>query len=282
MENENKKISSEEVNNTQDTLHKIEGFGESVFKKIDEKSGVFYFFIAIICFLVFVISIIYFMTKVQFNKETNTYVTKNGRDVYELKLDIVTPYDNSFTSDTEEIELQKETELSSLVFTDMTSYEETENVKINANIPKLNISPELNITEINKMQNKISDIQSKIQTIRTVFEGNNQLNFSYYAHYYKHTLSFGYSYYENFNNTIINEKESFVYSVGKKKMMTFDEYLRSRSISEDKISSAVREIIRREKLKYKYNKKTKEFFIEPTGNITLIIDDKTKITIKIN
>ena len=189
-------------------------------------------------------------------------------------------FTNDFYSNTDDITIEKENEYSSLVYTDFSSIEENENLKINADLPEINISSKLSITEINQAREKIRDINERIQTIRTVFEGNNKLNFDYYAYYYQDTLSFGYSYYENFNNVVSSEDFSFVYNSDKKKTLTLAEYLKTRNANEAKISEVLKEIIRREKLKYKYNKKTNNFYVDSKGDINLIIDKNR--TLKIN
>lgn len=280
MEEKEEVIENVEVNNSkEEVVQKLTNLNEAFFKKIDEKSGVFYFFIAIICFLIFVISIVYFLTKVKYDPETKVYSAKSGKNVYELRLVHETPYSNDFSSDTEDIPIEKDSDLSSLIYTEMTTLEETGNVKFNVSLPKINISSEFKLKDIEKIKNKIIEVNERVQTIRTIFEGDNQLNFNYYAYYYQNALSFGYSYYEDFDNNIVSDRVSFVYDVNRKKVMTFSEYLKSRKISEDKISAAIREIIRREKLKYKYNKRTKFYYIEPDSTINLIIDDNTKISI---
>lgn len=251
----------------------------SFFKKIDEKSGAFYFIIALICFVIFVATMVYSFTKVQFNPEIGTYLVKGGGNVFELQIERKSPYFNEFISDTEDIQVKKENDVSSLIFTDFINYEETDNFKIQANLPKINISSELNIIEFEKIKDKIVDINDRISTIRTVFEGDNQLNFNYYASYYQNTLSFGYSYYENFNNAIVSEKNSLVYDFNRNKTLSFSEYLNSRGFTESKISGAIREVIRREKLKHKYNKRTKFFYVDSGGIINLILNDKSKILI---
>lgn len=263
----------------EETLKKLNNTKNSFFKKLDEKSGVFYLIIAVICLLIFVITIVYFYTRVKFDSETETYIVRDKSRIYELKLENITPYSNDFNTDTEDIILKKENDLSSLIYTEYSSSEQTDNIKINASIPKINISSDFNIKELEKIKEKIVDINDRILTVRTVFEGDNQLNFNYYASYYQNTLSFGYSYYENFNKITTIEKDSFVYNVEKNKMMTFNEYLNSRDMTESKISEAIREIIRREKLKHKYNKKTKFYYIESNGIINLILDDNSKISI---
>lgn len=280
-ENKEKVIKKDGYNQEVSFVQKLVNFNESFFKKVDEKSGVFYFFIAITCFLIFIISLVYFFTKVKFNSETKIYSTKSAKNIYELKLEYDTPYINDFISDTEEINLKKENELSSLVYTEISTNEDTGNVKFNVNLPKINISPEIQVKEIEVVKNKLIDVNNRLQTIRTVFKGNNKLNFSYYAYYYQNTLSFGYSYYENFMDNVTSDNSGFVYDVNKNKILTFNEYLKLRNINEEKLSTAIKEIIRREKLKYKYNKKTKNFYIDSTGIINLMFDEKVRLRIEI-
>ncbi len=283
MENDNKdtdiKVNVSE--SQQERIQKLNNINNSFFKKVDEKSGVFYLVIALVCFIIFVATMVYSFSKLDFDEKTNVYMTKSGNKIYEFRLERSTPYFNNFLTDSEDIIIKKENDLSSLVYTDYISYEETDNFKINASLPKLNISPELKIKEFEKIKDKIIDINDRITTIRTVFEGDNQLNFDYYATYYQNTLSFGYSYYESFNNVIVSDTNSLVFNAEKNKMMSFNEYLKSRSVSESKISEAIREIIRREKLKHKYNKRTKFFYIEPNGSINLIIDGDSRINITV-
>ena len=283
MENDNKdtdiKVNVSE--SQQERIQKLNNINNSFFKKVDEKSGVFYLVIALVCFIIFVATMVYSFSKLDFDEKTNVYMTKSGNKIYEFRLERSTPYFNNFLTDSEDIIIKKENDLSSLVYTDYISYEETDNFKINASLPKLNISTELKIKELEKIKDKIIDINDRITTIRTVFEGDNQLNFDYYATYYQNTLSFGYSYYESFNNVIVSDTNSLVFNAEKNKMMSFNEYLKSRSVSESKISEAIREIIRREKLKHKYNKRTKFFYIEPNGSINLIIDGDSRINITV-
>ena len=271
---ENKEVNS---NLSENNFEKIQ---KSFFEKVDEKSGTFFFIIAILCFVIFVISLVYFATKVRYDKEENFYTAKKGRNIYTFKIEEVNHFTNDFYSNTDDITIEKENEYSSLVYTDFSSIEENENLKINADLPEINISSKLSITEINQAKEKIRDINERIQTIRTVFEGNNKLNFDYYAYYYQDTLSFGYSYYENFNNVVSSEDFSFVYNSDKKKTLTLAEYLKTRNANEAKISEVLKEIIRREKLKYKYNKKTNNFYVDSKGDINLIIDKNR--TLKIN
>ncbi len=253
---------------------------EKIFSIIDKNSKTFYILVGILCFLILVFSFIYFGSRVKFNEETNKYTSKIGKDVFEYNVKTDNIYTNSFLSDTDEIPLIKEQELSSLIFTEISHNEETENFNIQADIPKINISSDLNIKEFNKVKEKLNYINERIQMIRTVFEGNNELKFNYYAYYYQNSLSFGYEYYEKFQNNVISETDSFVYNVDKNRMMSFDEYLKSRQIRETKISAALREIIRREKLKYKYNKRNRNYSIEDDGSINLNIDNTTSINIR--
>lgn len=262
-------------------LKKITDFSEYIFKKIDEKSGFFYLIIAIICFLIFIISLVYFFTKVKFDKKTQTYLTKSDGKVYELKLENDIQYMNDFISDTKDIPFERENKLSSLVFTELSTFEETKNFKFNVYIPKINILLNKKVDDIEEIKQKIIDVNERVNIIRTVFEGNNKLNFKYYAYYYQNALSFGYSYYEDFQNNIIDERRSFVLDANTNQIMTYEEYLKSREIDEKKLSIAIKEIIRREKLKYKYNKKTKDYYINEKGSINLIIDNNKRIEINI-
>ncbi len=278
---EPKYINNESKQNKEGTITKLNRISDSFFKKVDEKSGIFYFIIASICFVVFVSAMIYSINKLKFNEESETYTMKNKGKKIELKLEKESPYFNDFLTDTEEVLIKKENDLSSLVYRDKQHYEETDNVKIRVNLPKINISSELNNKEIKEIQEKIIDINDKISTVRTIFEGNNELNLNYYASYYQNVLSFGYSYYENVNNSVTSENNSFVYDANRNKMISFSEYINSRNISEKKLSDAIKEIIRLEKLKYKYNKKNKSFYIETDGSINLILDNKSKLKITI-
>ena len=217
----------------------------------------------------------------KFDKKTQTYLTKSDGKVYELKLENDIQYMNDFISDTKDIPFERENKLSSLVFTELSTFEETKNFKFNVYIPKINILLNKKVDDIEEIKQKIIDVNERVNIIRTVFEGNNKLNFKYYAYYYQNALSFGYSYYEDFQNNIIDERRSFVLDANTNQIMTYEEYLKSREIDEKKLSIAIKEIIRREKLKYKYNKKTKDYYINEKGSINLIIDNNKRIEINI-
>lgn len=274
-------INGSKLNKKEETVKKLQKMHVDFFDKVEKNTRLFFTIIIAICVFVLMFSLIYLSTKVKFNNELNVYTTKSGRNKIQFSIEESDIYINDFISSTEEIPIKKENELSSVIYTEVSNFEETENFVIQADLPNINISEEENISEFQLIKDKIKEVGNQIQAMRVVFEGNNKLTFNYYAYYYQNSLSFGYSYYETFGDKTVTNAESIVYNAETKRLMTFDEYLKAMRLDEKKISAALREIIRREKLKHKYNKRNTFFLIKDDGIVDILLEDNVTIKMQV-